>query len=186
MVTKGKREWGRDKLGVWNQQIQNTIRKIDNKVRLYSTGNYIQYPVINHNGKECEKICVYMCVHIYYLSIQLNHFAVYQKLTQCCKSNTLQFKKKFFKGWEGQKVHSSHQTIVILKLGQAHTIISSNSEIRECALIKAQFHVLGVSDSLGPWLCPLSHSSFSIRNGPGTSLVVQWLRIRLPMQQTRV
>ena len=23
-----------------------------NKVLLYSTGNYIQYPVINHNGKE--------------------------------------------------------------------------------------------------------------------------------------
>ena len=25
---------------------------INNKVLLYSTGNYIQYPVINHNGKE--------------------------------------------------------------------------------------------------------------------------------------
>ena len=24
-------------------------------VLLYSTGNYIQYPVINHNGKEYEK-----------------------------------------------------------------------------------------------------------------------------------
>ena len=29
---------------------------MDNKkVWLYSTGNYIQYPVINHNGKEYEK-----------------------------------------------------------------------------------------------------------------------------------
>ena len=28
---------------------------INNKVLLYSTGNYIQYPVINHNGKEYEK-----------------------------------------------------------------------------------------------------------------------------------
>ena len=27
-----------------------------NKVLLYSTGNYIQYPAINHNGKE------YICV----------------------------------------------------------------------------------------------------------------------------
>ena len=26
-----------------------------NKVLLYSTGNYIQYPMINHNGKEYEK-----------------------------------------------------------------------------------------------------------------------------------
>ena len=28
---------------------------INNKVLLYSTGNYIQYPVINHNGNEYEK-----------------------------------------------------------------------------------------------------------------------------------
>ena len=27
----------------------------NNKVQLYSTGNYIQYLVINHNGKEYEK-----------------------------------------------------------------------------------------------------------------------------------
>ena len=37
------------------------IESINNKVLLYSTGNYIQYPVINHNGKEYEKeyICTY-------------------------------------------------------------------------------------------------------------------------------
>ena len=29
-----------------------TTMIINNKVLLYSTGNYIQYPVINHNGKE--------------------------------------------------------------------------------------------------------------------------------------
>ena len=28
------------------------IRWINNRVLLYSTGNYIQYPVISHNGKE--------------------------------------------------------------------------------------------------------------------------------------
>ena len=32
---------------------------INNKVLLYSTGNYIQYPLINHNGKEYEKIYIY-------------------------------------------------------------------------------------------------------------------------------
>ena len=34
---------------------------INNKVLMYSTGNYIQYPVINHNGKEYIKstsLCV--------------------------------------------------------------------------------------------------------------------------------
>ena len=25
---------------------------------MYSTGNYMQYPVINHNGKEYEKECM--------------------------------------------------------------------------------------------------------------------------------
>ena len=33
---------------------------INNKVLLYSTQNYIQYPVINHNGKEYEKEYIYM------------------------------------------------------------------------------------------------------------------------------
>ena len=38
---------------------------INNKVLLYSTGNYIQYAVINHNGKEYEKECVYIYIYIY-------------------------------------------------------------------------------------------------------------------------
>ena len=36
------------------------IKWINNKVLLYSKANCIQYPVINHNGKEYEKECVYM------------------------------------------------------------------------------------------------------------------------------
>ena len=36
------------------------IEWINNKVLLYSTGNYIQYSVINHNGREYEKGCTYM------------------------------------------------------------------------------------------------------------------------------
>ena len=31
---------------------------INNKVLLYSTGNYIHCPVINHNGKEYVRVCV--------------------------------------------------------------------------------------------------------------------------------
>ena len=31
------------------------IEWIKNKVLLYSTGNYSQYPVINHNGKDFKK-----------------------------------------------------------------------------------------------------------------------------------
>ena len=40
------------------------IEWINDKVLLYSMGNYIQYPVINHNGKEYEKN-VYICVCVY-------------------------------------------------------------------------------------------------------------------------
>ena len=36
------------------------IEWINNKVLLYSTENYIQYPVINHSGKEYEK--EYICI----------------------------------------------------------------------------------------------------------------------------
>ena len=51
---------------------------------LYSPGNYIQYLVITSDGKESEKvICTYIDIYIY---TKLNHFAVYQKLTQNCKS----------------------------------------------------------------------------------------------------
>ena len=34
---------------------------------LYSTGNYVQYLITNHNGKEYEKeyVCVCVCVCVY-------------------------------------------------------------------------------------------------------------------------
>ena len=38
------------------------IEWINNKVLLYSTRNYIQYLVINHNGKEYEKEYIYKCI----------------------------------------------------------------------------------------------------------------------------
>ena len=40
-----------------NHYIQNGLKKD----LLFSTGNYIQYPVINHNRKEDEKESIYMC-----------------------------------------------------------------------------------------------------------------------------
>ena len=42
---------------------------INNKVLLYSIGNYIQYPVINYNGEEYEKECI--CA---YLSHSRNYY----------------------------------------------------------------------------------------------------------------
>ena len=52
--------WGRDKLGVWDWQVQTTIHKINNKDLLYSIGNNIQYLIINYNGKEYEKEYIYI------------------------------------------------------------------------------------------------------------------------------
>ena len=54
-LQRGGRVWGgRD----WEFGISRCkllcIGWINSKVLLYSTGNYIQYPVINHNGKEYE------------------------------------------------------------------------------------------------------------------------------------
>ena len=50
---------------------------INNKVLLYSTGNYIQYPKINHNGKGYKKGCTNVYIYIYtYAYKKLNHFAV--------------------------------------------------------------------------------------------------------------
>ena len=36
-----------------------------NKILLYSTGNYIQYPIINQTGKEYDKEWIYIFTHIY-------------------------------------------------------------------------------------------------------------------------
>ena len=47
---------GRDNLGVWDSRSKlSYMGWINNKVLLYSTGNYIQYLVITHNRKEYEK-----------------------------------------------------------------------------------------------------------------------------------
>ena len=83
---------GRGKLGVvdWEFEVSRCkllhIDWMDNKVLLYSTGNYIQCPGINHTGKE------------YFLKMSIcvkqSHFAVQQRLAQHCKSIILQLKKK--------------------------------------------------------------------------------------------
>ena len=54
---------------------------INIRVLLFSTGNYIQYPVINHKEKNMKKyMYVYVCMHILYvyvyIYVYLNHFAV--------------------------------------------------------------------------------------------------------------
>ena len=54
-----------ENLSVTDMSFENKINNqltswINNKVLLHSTGHYIQYPMINHNGKEYEK--EYICI----------------------------------------------------------------------------------------------------------------------------
>ena len=50
-----------DKLGIWCWKRQTGTFRIDKQQGpIHSTGNYTQYPVINHNGKNIvEKECMY-------------------------------------------------------------------------------------------------------------------------------
>ena len=67
---------------------------LNDKVLLYTTGNcqYTQFLIINHNGKEYEKdyIYIYIYIHTHTHTHITQSFAVYQKLTQHCKSTILQ------------------------------------------------------------------------------------------------
>ena len=65
--------------GISRRKLSDT--ELVNKTLLYSSGNYIHYPVINHNEREDERsihIYVYVCVSVY-VYILLNHFTVHQK-----------------------------------------------------------------------------------------------------------
>ena len=63
---KKKKPYGYQRRKGWEFGISRNmplyIKYISNKVLLYSIGNYIQYPVINHSRKEYEKECVYICI----------------------------------------------------------------------------------------------------------------------------
>ena len=47
---------------IYREREREREREWLNKVQLYSTGNYIQYPVIHYNGKECVYIYIYICL----------------------------------------------------------------------------------------------------------------------------
>ena len=71
--------WTEEPGGLQSMGSQRVGHDSMTKHALYSPGNDIQYPVINHNGKEYEKEYIFTYVYP-------NHFAVYLKLTQYCKS----------------------------------------------------------------------------------------------------
>ena len=59
MVTK-QEGMGVNKLRVWDQYIDATIKQTTNKDLLYSTGNFTQYFAITYMGKKSENEHVYV------------------------------------------------------------------------------------------------------------------------------
>ena len=60
VVAKGEGVGGGVKWEVWVSRYKLLyIEWINNKVLLYGTENYIQYPMINHNGRILKKECIY-------------------------------------------------------------------------------------------------------------------------------
>ena len=55
----GCRLWGHTELGT-TEVTYHIIHKMDEQVLLHSTGICIQYPIINYNGKEYEKVYIYI------------------------------------------------------------------------------------------------------------------------------
>ena len=48
--------WKRDGVGGWGQQIKLLYMEwLNNKILLYNTEKYTQYPMINHSGNEYKK-----------------------------------------------------------------------------------------------------------------------------------
>ena len=63
--------------------MQTIVYSRDKQGAAVYTGNYIQHPVINHNGEEYARVNI---------RVSPKHFAVQQKLTRHCKSTRLQLK----------------------------------------------------------------------------------------------
>ena len=67
-------KWGRGGKKNWEFGISRCkllyIEWINDKVLLYSTGDYVQYPAIKRNRKEYEKEC--LCRHSCHGSVEMN------------------------------------------------------------------------------------------------------------------
>ena len=75
---------------------------MNNKVLLYSTGNYIQYPVINHNGKEyfLKNVYVYITESLFVLNCSVvSDFSAMPWTVACQTPLSMGFPRKEY--WRG-------------------------------------------------------------------------------------
>ena len=74
--------WVGDGLGVWASRCRLVCIEQISKILLCGTGNYIQYLLINHHGKEHKKnVCVCIteslcCIAVANTTLQTNHTAI--------------------------------------------------------------------------------------------------------------
>ena len=68
--------WGGRRLEFGNSRCKLLYIDWVNKVLLYSTGSYIQYPAMNHNGKENEKN-KRACLVTFFFSSKVNFTAAF-------------------------------------------------------------------------------------------------------------
>ena len=67
------------------------VEWMSKEVLQYSIRNYIQSLGIDHDGRCIRKaMCVYIYIHTHTrIYVGLGHFAIQQKLAQCCNSTIL-------------------------------------------------------------------------------------------------
>ena len=107
------------------------IEWVNNKVLLNSTGNYMQYPVINHNGKEYKKVYIYVLK----TTQKINSFTTFKRMS--AQSFPQQFSSKTPLHYSPGPCHEVHYpersstaclmeaTFVVHSLEQMHPIYSS-------------------------------------------------------------
>ena len=98
----------------------------------YSTRNYIQYPIINHSGKEYEKIFIYTHRYVCVCRCKLlNHFAVLQKRTQLDFLRFIYFCRVFLASCGPSSVMGSRGYSLAAVCGPLPAVVSL---VAECGL----------------------------------------------------
>ena len=74
-------------MGIWGQQMQTRIyRMVNNEALPQSTGNCIQYPLINRNGKEYAYICItesLCCIAVMNTTLYINYISIKKRRQPC-------------------------------------------------------------------------------------------------------
>ena len=93
------------------------IEWINDKVLLYSIGNYIQYPMVNHNGKEYVYICIteslcctaiiQHCIPYFNEMSEFNYLSMKKNFKKKSRLHSLADRKAFIisfaKEWQGRR-----------------------------------------------------------------------------------